>query len=247
MGEWKTCFYCGDNQKLIHQNPLVCECGWYDRESEVDSNKKMESRKVVVLIATAISLCFSYVHLAKWGDDALSVPLMIFQDQVGLLSAQGYEKLAGACIKANKWSCAENAYAKSFEKSKDASTLNKLATLQLQLGESKKATVQFSSYFKSGGKDGAAMLAYAKLLESEKNYKEALQFYRSSAISRTEVLPVQATGGIVRILIKKGRYTEAKSEITRFHKSAENAKGYFNTELAQLKTLLREGRKVAQF
>jgi tetratricopeptide (TPR) repeat protein len=205
----------------------------------------MEKQKVIALIATAVVLFLTYVHFAKWGEHALSIPVMRLQQVTGILSAPGYEKLAAACIRVNKWSCAENALLKSFEKSKDPAALNRLAILHMQLGQPKKALVHFESYFKAGGDDGKTMLAYAKLLELDKKYRDALKYYNSSIASRPDVLPVEATGGIVRILIKEGRYRDAYAQITSFHKSAENAKGYFNTELAQLKPLLRKGRTVA--
>jgi tetratricopeptide (TPR) repeat protein len=185
------------------------------------------------------------VHFARWGEHALSIPVLRIQQVTGTLSAQGYDKLAKACIGINKWSCAENAMLRSFEKSKDPGALNRLAILHMQLGQPQKAIVQFESYFKAGGNDGRTMLAYAKLLELDKKYRDALKYYKSSISARPDALPVEATGGIIRILIKEGRYREAYAQITSFHKSAENAKGYFNTELTQLKPRLRKGRAIA--
>ncbi len=53
------------------------------------------------------------------------------------------------------------------------------------------------------------------------------------------MLPIAATGAIVRILMKQGQYTEARTRITEFHKSADNAKGYLNTELTQIEQAIK--------
>jgi tetratricopeptide (TPR) repeat protein len=87
-------------------------------------------------------------------------------------------------------------------------------------------------------KRSEALLRYAVLLDQSGRDDEAIQIYEASIAARTDVLPVRATSGIVRILMEKGRYEEAHARVTAFHNSAGNAKGYLNTELAQLESRL---------
>jgi hypothetical protein len=85
-----------------------------------------------------------------------------------------------------------------------------------------------------------SLLNYAKVLEAAAQDGEAQRVYEKSIAANPAVLPVQATTGIVRLLIKHGQYAGAYDRILSFHESAENANGYLNTEMSQLQKQLGE-------
>ncbi len=236
MAFMKICPLCSN--ELNHERLVgvtLCECGWYDKSAEAKKTIVTDKRASVFLAISSAVLFLLYVHAATWGNHMLSVPLLRAQQVTGMLSSAGYEELALACIDVNKWSCAENAYFQAHVKSRKPDALHTLAHLQMRLGKVDAARETYTQYFKVGGKSGEAMLAYAKLLEVANDDVQAIKMYEASIEARKEILPIQATGGIVRIMMKQGRYKDAYRRIVSFHDSAENAKGYLNTELGQLK------------
>jgi tetratricopeptide (TPR) repeat protein len=216
-----------------------CECGWYDRASEKAARKSVDSKTMKGLIAFSILLAAVYVHLVNWGGDAVSIISLRARQATSTLSPRGYDQLAQVCINVNNWSCAENAYTQNFLITKDPAALSKHASLLVALQRKDEALAIFAKYFNEGGKDGGTMVEYAKLLEMKNKEVEAVKFYLGSIKARPEILSVQAESGIVRILIKQGKYKQALTRVEAFHDSAGNAKGYLNTELAQLKGRLQ--------
>jgi tetratricopeptide (TPR) repeat protein len=216
----------------------ICTCGWTDPTPRIDAQKQGEKKTIVVLIGVAIVMAIGFAHLASWGSYALRIPFVKMQQLTGTLSPQGYEELAAACVRLNKWNCARDAYLEMQAATKNPEGLALLADLQIRLNEPQAALITYANYFRVGGRDGESALKYAKLLENQGDTENAVKYYESSVELRPKVLPIQATTGIVRILIKQGRYQDALNRINAFHESAENAKGYLNTELAQVEAVL---------
>jgi hypothetical protein len=154
------------------------------------------------------------------------------------MNKQGYTELAEACIQLNKWDCAREAYIGMQQITKDGEGLLLLARLQVRLSEPQAAATTLATYFRLGGRDGDAALQYAALLEAQGDDASAMKYYEASIELRPKILPVQATTAIVRLLMKQGKYDQAQERILAFHESAENAKGYLNTELAQAESAM---------
>jgi tetratricopeptide (TPR) repeat protein len=211
-----------------------CVVSWLDRQAEKATLRANDRKTIKGLLAFAAVMCATYVHMVNWGGDSISIVALRIRQATSTLSARGYGDLAQACVNANNWGCADNAYTQMFKVSKDPADLNKHASFLVALKRYDDAMNVFSTYFKEGGSDGGAMLEYARLLETKSKDDDALRFYVRSVKARPELLSVNAESGIVRILMKQGKYKQALRRIQAFHESAGNAKGYLNTELEQL-------------
>lgn len=230
----------------------VCACGWSDPAPFERLETQTQKRTVGIMAATAIVIALGFIHLASWGSHAFTVPGIWVQEATGTLSKAGYRQYAKICESLNKWDCAREAYLGMQQVSRDGEGLVLLARLQAKLKQNQAAMTTLATYFRLGGRDGEAALQLAKLLDRSGDDASAIKYYESSIELRPEVLPVVATSGIVRILIKQGRYSEAHQRIIEFHASAGNAKGYLNTELENLEAALlsrgitpRKGKNLA--
>lgn len=227
----------------------VCtKCGWYESHAQHQSRIKSENEAIGIMISFAVTILLVSAHMLSWGAHAFSIPALKLGQWTGTLSTRGYDELAQSCIDLGKYACARTALIENFQSHRTPEPLAKLAILQVRLQETPAAMTTFASYFNNGGKNGDAALLYGQLLEQAGRDEEAMKMLEISIIGRGQQLPIAATGAIVRIMMKQGRYDEARERIAQFHSSAENAKGYLNTELAQVEAAVKlygRGRKQA--
>ncbi|HVK61856.1 MAG TPA: hypothetical protein VM432_09915 [Bdellovibrionales bacterium] len=212
----------------------ICKCGWFDDGSNGAEQRKTEKRTIATLALATLVLAVAYGHLWNWGSYAMKIPFVKVQEITGTLSNEGYRDLAENCISLNKWKCAEKAYIDLFKKNGDVEALAQLGSLEYRIDKPEAAIEFYALYVKQGGNENRALITYGTLLENAGRTDEAFQIFESAIAAHPDVLPVQATTAIVRMLMKTGREAEARERILAFHKSAGNAKGYLNTELTQL-------------
>lgn len=254
MAHFGTCPRCNSQ---LHTNVMsgnikagglaVCtECGWFESHAQADARVKTENQTIGLMITFTVSLLLVSAHMLSWGSHAFSIPTLKLGQWTGMLSSRGYDELAQACVDLGKYSCARTAMIENFQVHRTPEPLAKLARLQVRNQETQASMVTFSTYFRNGGKDGEAAILYGQLLEQAGHDAEALQMFELSIASRGTTLPIAATGGIVRIMMKQGRYEEARDRITAFHESAGNAKGYLNTELTQIEQAIKLYRPSAK-
>ena len=218
----------------------VCtKCGWFESQAQAELRKRSENETITIMVTFAVSLLLVSAHMLSWGGHAFSIPMLKVGQWTGMLSARGYDELAQDCIDLGKYACARTAMIENFQVNKTPEPLAKLARLQVRLQETQAAMVTFATYFKNGGKDGDAALLYGQMLEQGGQDAEAIKMLEASIVARGNQLPIAATGAIVRIMMKQGRYDEAKTRIEQFQASAGNAKGYLNTELAQIEAAIK--------
>lgn len=230
------CPRCGSNVKPLQMGSatMVCECGWLGSVQEKLAEKKNEQSVITMMVVAAIALAGFFGHFANWGSHAVRAPLLKGQALIGVLSTSGYQELAKICMEVHKYDCAQDAHLSLFKKKGDVEALLALARLQTRLNQRDIAAASYKSYFANGGKALGAAVEYATILEMKNDLAGALKYYDIAANEPTETLPVRATQGVVRLLLKKGHVTKAYSRITAFHGSAGNAKGYLNKELAEI-------------
>lgn len=242
MITYTSCPRCGESltQERFATGSAICQCGWSDPSPSLKAREKSDRKAIQVMIVGAIALAAAYAHLVNWGTYALSIPVVKAEQWTGTLSKEGYNELAKACLGLGKISCAKNAYLELYQSKKDVDGLASLAKLQIRLNDNETGLRTFSAYFQAGGASADASLHYGRALEEAGRTDEAISFYEKSIAVSGETLPVQATTGIVRILMKQGQYENALSRIQAFHESAGNAKGYLNTELTQLEQYLAQ-------
>lgn len=218
----------------------VCtKCGWFESHAQAEARTKAENQAISIMATFAVSVLLVSAHMLSWGAHAFSIPMLKAGQWTGMLSSRGYDELAQDCVDLGKYACARTAMIENFQIHRTPEPLAKLARLQIRMQDTQAALVTFASYFKHGGKDGEAALLYGQLLEQSGQDDEAIKMLDASIAARGEMLPIAATGAIVRILMKQGHYEEARQRITQFHASAENAKGYLNTELAQIQAAVK--------
>ncbi len=236
------CPRCGTEFTSAHHaaGHLICACGWFDESVDQHAAKLIEKKTINGMMIFAAVFVAGFLHIGSWGNHALSIPFTKLAQVTGLLSADGYRGLAQTCIELNKWTCAEGALKGLADERGTIEALAQLGSLDARLNKPAEAIAAYSTYEKRGGHDAMSLLNFAKVLETNGQDGEAIRVYEKSIAASPEVLPVQATTGIVRLQMKQGHYTEAYERILAFHESAENAKGYMNTEAAQLEKQLGE-------
>jgi tetratricopeptide (TPR) repeat protein len=230
MGDFRTCTYCGSDLKQDFRSVAFCSCGWVDRKSEKKMAQETDKRMAKRIVIFGVLMAAFMGHLFNWGGFAFRIPVIRAQQVTGILSAQGYDELAQICTALNKWSCAQNAYNQEFSKSNDATALLKLAKLQQKIDKKTEATQSYERYFAANGDDGVAMIELGNLLIEKKEFTKALKLFEKSIAARPDILPVRATSGIVKTMMKQGRLRDARARLVAFHKSAENATSYLNAE-----------------
>jgi hypothetical protein len=225
----------------------VCsKCGWFESQSQAKARVQTENQTITLMIAFSVALLLVAAHMVSWGGHAFTIPGLKVAQWTGMLSPAGYDELAQDCIDLNKYACARTAYIESFQINRSPEPLAKLARLQVRMQETQMAMSTFGTYFKNGGKDGEAALLYGQLLEQAGQDADAEKMLELSIAARSSMLPIAATGAIVRIMMKQGRYDEARTRIENFQASAGNAKGYLNTELAQIEQAIKMYRPSAK-
>lgn len=242
------CAICNDARNNPNSETVVmCTCGWKDRIVERETERHRDFQTAIKMGFSAVGVFVLALHFIKWGGDSFSIPFYRLGQVTGMLSGDGYLSLARTCISAGQWECAENAYLQAFLKTKNPDSLATLASLQLRQQKNDLAIEHYSAYVKNGGRDIQAHLEYAALLESKHRVNEAMDIYKNAIeFTPANKLPVQATAGLVRLEIKMERYTRAMNRILEFHELAPNAKGYLNTELDQVRSILKNRRKLAR-
>lgn len=234
------CPRCQEPMVSLSPGLQICSCGWCGSEVHKRESRKVELKIIMTMVAITIFLCTSVHHVGTWGKNSASVVFYKLKTIVAP-APQDYRSFASICFTAHRWNCVEDAHAEEYRLSKNPEVIAMQASLKLRLQDRAAATRLYARYFEVGGHDVDAKIAYAKILEMNENPEVALKFY-SEAASETpaDLLPLEATSGLVRVLIGLGRYQQAKIEILKFHDSASNAKGYLNQELNQVDRVLNE-------
>ncbi len=225
----------------------ICICGYGAKDSFVLALEKKDRSVAVVYVTFSLVIILSYMHILNWGPYALEFPILKVGHLIGVLNSKNYVKLADDCIARAKDKCAKQIYIDMFKQTKDIEALALLAQLQVKTHEPEIAVKTFEAYYKKGGKNPKVSLQFALALEQVKNYNASIRYFNLSIKQNPEKLSVFATGELLRIFMAQQKYSKAQDLIETFWASAENAKGYFNTEAAQLKKYVRRPIKIKKF
>jgi tetratricopeptide (TPR) repeat protein len=242
MKSHSFCPRCGNefNQEHFAAETVICACGWFDDSTEIQATHKIENSTIKAMLVFGVLFTLGFAHVTSWGNHALSIPFTKAAQVTGLLSVDGYRGLAKTCVELNKWSCAEEAYTELAHDRGVVEGYSLAGSLDARLNKIPQAIADYQAYEKAGGNESMAILNYAKILEASGQDNEASRLYEKSIAAKPDALPVQATTGLVRLMIKHGQYVEAYERLLAFHESAENANGYMNTETSQLQKQLGE-------
>ena len=213
----------------------LCICGYGAKDSLQVVLEKRDRTVIGAYIVTSLIIMLAYMHILNWGPFAFQAPLLKTEHFIGILNGKGYVKLAAACSARAKEQCAKQAYVDMYNHTKDIEAISMLAQLEVRLHETEVAVKTFEAYYKKGGKNPNVALQYAMALEQVHSYDASVRYLLLSIKQNPDKLSVVATGELLRILIAQQKYAKAQNIIENFWASAENAKGYFNTEAAQIK------------
>lgn len=241
MGMMPSCPKCGT--ELATPFAKVCGCGWFDNREAIKTERNREKRAIAQIIMGAILLAVVVSQFATWGGSLFPVYAIKLKQTLFLGSEKDHLRIANYCRELRNWKCVEKSYRAMMSDHKSVTAIGDLARLKFQLGDYPSARKLFSEYFAANGNSPANMVIYGKILEASKASIEALEYYKmalkASEHTDSQILPVEATSGVVRTLIKTGRHREARATILEFHGSTENAKGYLNNELQQVEQVLK--------
>ena len=217
----------------------VCECGYVENQSLTKVYQKRDRSMIKVYAATSLVIIGLYMHLMSWGAYAVQIPFLKTSQMLGIASPKTYQVLVEACKRQNKWSCVQSTYLSWYKSTGDVETIASLAQFRTQLKDYAGAAKAYESYFNIGGKSPSNAVRYAQILERNNDLDGALKFLNQSLQGTSpDKLPAFAMGEIVRILIKQQKLAEARATILGFWATAENAKGYFNTEMNAINKLI---------
>ena len=221
----------------------ICSCGYMQNQSLQKVYDKRDRNIIKVYTIASLMILGIYAHCMSWGSYALQIPFLKASQMMGIASSKTYQTLVNACVQQNKWSCVDSTYLSWYKSTGDLETIAKLAHFRTQLKDFSGAAKAYESYFSLGGKDASTSLSYAQILEKNNDLEKALKYLKLSIqATGSEKLPAQATGAIVNILLKQQKFAEARETIFNFWATAENAKGYFNTEYDALEKRLGHTR-----
>jgi tetratricopeptide (TPR) repeat protein len=114
----------------------------------------------------------------------------------------------------------------------------------MRIGKQDEAIKSFKDYLDAGGNSYDASLNLAHTLDIEGQKTEAMKYYGLAINQARDVLPVQAVSAMVHLLISQGQYKTALQQIDEFYAADDSAKGYLNTEHAQLLAKVAETEPV---
>lgn len=220
----------------------ICKCGWQDPRPMAQNQEKWDRKLSLQLLGFALVTFYTFAHLAMWGSFPIQGPILKLKQTMAISPRATNLELASICIELANWDCAKNAYYNLYH-SGDPAGLVHLGRLQMRLKENDAAFISFDRYFQAGGKDLTAARDFGKLLEEKGQNELAIQYFEKSIDPKADTLPIYATAGIVRVLMKKGMKEEAMQRILDFHELADNAKGYFGAEYEQLSKTVKVKRR----
>ncbi len=230
------CPQCSSELICDHEtNSAICGCG-YSTNTPLSKVYEKRSRSLKKFYAIgALTVLALYMHLMSWGSYATQIPGLKLSAMIGTATPATYQTIVDACMQQNKWVCVQDTYLSWYKATGDVETIAKLGHFRVLLKDYVNAAKAYESYYRIGGKDPAVAVQYGLVLEKNNDLDGALKYF-GIAIQTSDPgkLPAQATGEIVQILLKQQKFEQARETIIGFWDSAENAKGYFNTEFDML-------------
>ena len=192
--------------------------------------EKDQKSTIGTMIAIGLVMVLAFFHMMSWGKYAGSIIPLKIKTATGLASAADYRKLAEACSTTGRFDCAEQAYLYEFQISRDSEVVGELASFQMKTENFKGAAETFVKYYQLEGKNPAYAFFYGQTLEKLGEKDRAVRAYQLSIEQNPEMLSLNATSALVRLLMADGKFKEAHQVVSQFHSSADNAKGYLNEE-----------------
>ncbi len=208
--------------------------------------EKDQKSTIGMMIAISLVIILGFFHMMSWGKYSGSIIPLKVKSAIGFASADDYRSLAEACASTGRFDCAEQAYLYEFQLSRNTEVVGELASFQLKTENYKAAAETFVKYYQLEGKNSAYAFFYGQTLEKLGEKDRAIRAYQLSIQQNPEMLSLNATSALVRLLMSEGKFKEAHEVVSQFHASADNAKGYLNEEAKILNGKFGEHRLVSR-
>jgi tetratricopeptide (TPR) repeat protein len=196
--------------------------------------EKDQKRTIVMMSATALVILLAFAHMASWGRHSVSIVFLKAAAFTGLASANDYTKLAEACTDTGRYECATDAYLYLYQETRDVEVVGQLAEFYVKMQDHKAAAATFVKYYQLEGKNPKRSYFYGVALEKLGENERAINAYKLSIEQNPEMLNLNATKSLVKLLMAEQRQPEAYDVIAKWHAGAENAKGHLTEELKLL-------------
>ena len=245
MTHFGTCPRC---QSVLEKDQVfsgisVCHCGWTGSDTQEDFEKQKDTQVIKALVgfALAIALVLGFSVWTKSSHGFL--PYTEFKISLNLATVKDAEKLANVCRTQKNIACVKDAYL--YLASKDLLKRNdwmkELARTLYFMGDYPSSVQAYSSYFNATGvaaseKDEQSQYYYAKSLEKSGATKDAIMHYKEVLTYDKDSINLNATKGLVQLLISERRYKEARAIIRKFKRSTRSdIRKHFSQEMKILK------------
>lgn len=192
--------------------------------------EKDQKSVIGTMIAIGLVMILCFFHMMSWGKHATSIIPLKVKTSLNMGSASDFRKLAQACADTGRFDCAEQSYLYEYEISRDTEVVGELAAFQLKSENYEGAANTFVKYYQLDGKNPNYAFFYGQTLEKLGQKDRAARAYHLSIKQNPDMLSLNATSALVRLLMSEGKFTQAHKVVTQFHSGAENAKGYLNEE-----------------
>lgn len=192
--------------------------------------EKDQKSTIGAMIAIGLLMVLCFFHMMSWGKHAGSILPLKVKTAIGFASVADYRSLAVACSETGRFDCAEQAYLYEFQYSRNPEVVGDLAALLMKTENYKGAAETFVKYYQLEGKNPAYAYFYGYTLEKLGEKKRAVRAYQLSIAQNPDMLSLDATSALVRLLMSVGNFKEAHKVVSQFRSSADNAKGYLNEE-----------------
>lgn len=236
-----TCSACQKEIPRERQfgNTMICTCGWTKDLSYESQNKYRLNKTSGILIAVAVSLIISFIHIVNWDKYSLTIIPVKVRQVLGLSDIDELKKLLAICRERKKWNCVINAYNNIYEQdSSQIEILHKLGKLYVNLNNDEAAVETYKGYFDRGGVNIDAYYEYAKSLGRLGKTKDSISQYKTVLELKPNTLQTTVVKSYVKMLMANKMWREARKVIENYRKKSRSAEFFMESEMKKIKELI---------
>lgn len=232
------CPTCGDkiNSNRIHDTVAICQCGWMG-SSVYNKIESKQERSICVGMTLAATLFVGIaIFIIQWDKYSSEILIQNARSLIGESRPVDFQKRSEICTLRKNIQCSVDSLSQLLKlKPNDTNVLGQLAKNQSLLGQTNDASKNYEKYFKLGGREHHLVYDYAKILASLGQIEHSKKYFEFALSLKPELLQVNVVRTYLSVLIKNGRYKDAKNIIYRTRKTGANAAYSFEYQLQQIK------------
>ena len=199
----------------------------------------MERSFLYMIIASAVIMVSSFIHVANWGGASVEVVGFKLGELIGGNSTQSIERMAKTCFEMKKFDCTEKMYAQIALR--DSKQFVRLGKFQLSQRKYKEASDSFRRFFAAGGGNIEANYMYAKALGELGAIEEASKHFDYVLAAKPGVVQITVVQNYVKYLISANKLDHAKKVIQKVRRRDTTVSSFMENELNAI--IQRQGGK----